>query len=402
MHTFKNNPEEVKRLKALLSYRLLDSLPEKDFDDITWLASTICETPVALVTLLDHRRQWFKSCVGLDTTETPRSISFCTHAIENPEEMMIVEDARKDERFKDNPLVTGDIQVIFYAGMPLVTPEGYAMGTLCVIDNKPRRLSAKQRESLKALAGQVVAQMELRKKIVLLEEQRKKLEEANEELERFSYVISHDLKSPLNNISALASLLEEDHKTELDSEGASILDHLVKAAFSARHLAEDVLGFARSMHATGHCHEEVNLYLLLEQVREMLPASDDCELRVDVPRELIIFSDRMALERILLNLLDNAAKYNDKPAGLIEVFYSREGENHLITISDNGPGIEKARQSLIFEAFRTLDRLDRYQQKGTGIGLYTVKKLTEKIGGRIALESEKGKGSKFTIVLPAV
>jgi len=154
---------ESRRLKVLWEYEVLDTVPEEMFDDLTELAASICEAPIALMSLVDEDRQWFKSAVGLTQHETCRDISFCAHAI-CESGLFIVPDTRRDARFKDNPLVTGAPKVRFYAGAPLVTPDGYALGTLCVLDRKPRRLTALQRRALELLARVVVTQLELRQR----------------------------------------------------------------------------------------------------------------------------------------------------------------------------------------------------------------------------------------------
>ena len=183
---------EVKRLDALQKYNILDTLPELSFDDITRLASHISRSPVALISLVDKERQWFKSKIGLDIEETARDISFCSHAILE-KDMLVVPDTLKDERFSDNPLVTGEHKIRFYAGSPLVTANGEALGTLCVIDRKPRNLSEEQMESLRALSRQVMDQLELRKHLDEQErhkqeliEYQKILEESNARLEAVS------------------------------------------------------------------------------------------------------------------------------------------------------------------------------------------------------------------------
>ena len=154
---------ETKRLKVLWQYEVLDTVPEEIFDDLTELAALICEAPIALISLVDEKRQWFKSKVGITVQETSRDASFCAYAI-TQNDVFIVPDATRDERFASNPLVTSDPRIRFYAGAPLVTPDGHALGTLCVIDKVPRELRPDQKQALRILARHVVSQLELRRR----------------------------------------------------------------------------------------------------------------------------------------------------------------------------------------------------------------------------------------------
>ena len=158
---------ELKRRESLASYAILDTDPEPSFDDLTHLASFICKTPIALIALVDEHRQWFKSRVGLSAEETSRDIAFCSHAILQSE-MFVVPDATQDARFRDNPLVGGDPHIRFYAGVPLINEEGFALGTLCVIDKQPRTLTDAETAALKALSRLVLGQMELRRNLMAL------------------------------------------------------------------------------------------------------------------------------------------------------------------------------------------------------------------------------------------
>src|SRR4051812_44428422 len=158
---------EIDRLSALYALDILDSAPEQDFDDIVQLAANVCGTPMSLVTLVDTDRQWFKAKVGTDLTETSRDLSFCAHAILSGD-LLVVPDATKDVRFADNAIVNVEGGIRFYAGAPLITTEGHALGTLCVMDSEPHRVDIEQLQALRALARQVTSQMELRRHAVAL------------------------------------------------------------------------------------------------------------------------------------------------------------------------------------------------------------------------------------------
>jgi GAF domain-containing protein len=158
-----NSGSEARRLKVLWQYDVLDTVPEEVFDDLTELAASICEAPIALISLVDEKRQWFKSTIGTTLKETSRDVSFCAHAIQQSG-LFIVPDATKDARFANNPLVKSEPKIRFYAGAPLITPDGYALGTLCVLDQVPRQLRPEQKRALTILARHVVSQLELRRR----------------------------------------------------------------------------------------------------------------------------------------------------------------------------------------------------------------------------------------------
>lgn len=222
--------DELQRLEALHSYEILDTGEEQVFDDLTQLAAHICGTPIALVSLIDETRQWFKSRVGLEATETSRDLAFCAHAILG-RDLFMVGDALEDERFADNPLVTGGPEVRFYAGAPLVDPNGRGLGTLCVIDKVPRELTTDQVAALGALSRQVVSQMQLRKALIDQQEwsahlltAKREAEEANRTKSRFLAHMSHELRTPLNAIIGFSNVVRK--KTTLDERNTMLLERI--------------------------------------------------------------------------------------------------------------------------------------------------------------------------------
>jgi anti-sigma regulatory factor (Ser/Thr protein kinase) len=203
--------DEQGRLRALRSYKILDTDPEKSFDDLTILASHICETPIALISLIDSERQWFKSHVGVELSETPRELAFCDRAIEQSD-LFIVPDATKDPRFSSNPFVVSEPKIRFYAGAPFKSSDGFTLGTLCVIDMVPRQLTAGQQNALLALSRQVQAQFELRKNLIEL---RAALQERDKaETERDQTVV--ELQQALEHVSRLSGLLPACSACKLD------------------------------------------------------------------------------------------------------------------------------------------------------------------------------------------
>lgn len=213
--------DEPERLAALHGYEVLDTPPEAEYDDIVRIASVICGTPIAVVSLIDEARQWFKARVGLEGSETPRDLAFCAHAILKPKELLVVPDATTDGRFADSPFVTGDPGIRFYAGAPLVAPGGTALGTLCVIDREPRELTAEQSDALRALSRQVMALLELRRALAELrrnEAERRwyerHLEDYQRELEEtISQLHSQSMTDPLTGLGnrrALQWKLDEE------------------------------------------------------------------------------------------------------------------------------------------------------------------------------------------------
>ncbi len=394
----KKSIKENERLKLLASYSILDTLPEIDYDNLTAIASEICQTPISLVSLIDEKRQWFKSHHGLEATETSRESAFCAHAINDPNNVFIVQDARKDERFHDNPLVTGDPHVIFYAGVPLVGPGGLPLGTLCIIDHEPKLLSQNQIASLKALSNQVMNLLELRKNKLDLEQAIETLEQSNNELEKFAYIAAHDLKSPLNNIVSLTNLFTENYAENIGSRGQEIIGLINHSSNKLKNLIDGLLEYSQSDSIMKESKSEVELSILIKEIAGLFTFENTCQITFKSNLS-ILFTNKTAIEQILINLVANAIKYNDKPVAEIEIEIIDRDNLYEISVSDNGPGILKEEQKKVFQIFETLLLNDRFGQRGNGIGLATVKKLVESLHGKIDIESEMGKGAKFIFTL---
>lgn len=209
MNIAKIPTNEKERLESLLSFDILDTEFENEYDEIVSLASNICNTPIALISLVDSHRQWFNSKIGLNVRETSRDITFCSHSLEL-NDILIINDTFDDSRFVDNPLVTGNPNIRFYAGAQLRTNDGNVLGTLCAIDRKPRNLDANQIQALKTLSKQVVTKFELRKSYVELQKHANNLDHQNRHKDKLFRVISHDLRSPFNSILGYTEILKED------------------------------------------------------------------------------------------------------------------------------------------------------------------------------------------------
>jgi len=384
---------EEARLRALHDYEILDTLPEKDFDDITMIASEVCQTPIALVSLVDEKRQWFKSHRGLDVSQTPREFAFCAFAILNPQEVMVVNNAHDDPRFIAHPLVDGDPHLNFYAGAPLVTPDGHTLGTLCVIDREPREISEEQTSTLQALANQVVSQLELRKALKQVRVSHAKLKRQNQELEQFAYIASHDLNEPLRTIDGLTSMLQTEYGDKLDEDGTTCLRYLLTG------LVSNLLEYSRIGSNDGLNEIEAEV-IVREVVEDLAGVILESGAHIEFQNLPKLYADRVELRILFQNLISNAIKYHKEDVLPKVVISCRATENDHwhFTVTDNGIGINPSYQRRIFVIFQ---RLHTHNQiKGTGIGLAHCKKIVETRGGRIWVESELDKGSQFHFTWP--
>ena len=391
---FPDNEED--RLEAVKQYNLLDTLPESDFDNITSLVANICDVPISLITLLDTDRNFLKSHHGVSMSESPREISFCGHAILSEEPIFIVENANEDKRFHDNPIVE-NFKVSFYAGVPLVNPEGFPLGTLCVYDMTPRTISEEQKESLIILAKQVVNLFDLRLKNMLLEKSLIALEERNTSIQSFANKISHDLKSPLANITSLSNLFKQEIKQEHPEISLEYLNYIEESADTLRAYIDGVLKHYKSEKLIEGGKKDTTLDSIFQDIKTILTLHDDNFKLLN--KASLSKTKKAALQQILLNLVDNGFKYNTNPAPLVTIDYSEDDTHHIFYVKDNGIGITPDKQAIMFDLFSTAHDEDKNGNKGTGIGLYTVKSLINKMGGTIKVDSSTHSGTTFTFTV---
>ncbi len=331
-------------------------------------------------------------------SETSRDVAFCAHAMLGENDIMVVEDARKDKRFHDNPLVTNDPNLVFYAGAVLKTADGLPLGTLCVLDTKPRQLSLEQLHALRTIAKQVMYRFELQKKQTQLLELSSELQKKNEELSRFAYVAAHDLKTPLTTIDALINLVQQEHIDRVDEEGKKILDFIKNSSDRLNRMVEGLLKFSRLENTDISNKKPIDLKNLIQYLKKISGSKIPVKFKLNTTLDEVILNDTL-LDQILMNLVNNAIKYNNKDVVEIELGVSETDSHYWFYVKDNGPGISEENLTKLFTLFETIATEDRFGEKGNGIGLATVKSLTEKNKGSVSVESIIGEGTTFKFSL---
>jgi signal transduction histidine kinase len=389
---------ETDRLAALYDLDVLDTPPEREFDDIVALASTVCGVPMSLVSLVDEDRQWFKARIGTDAHETSRDVSFCAHAILG-RDLMVVPDARNDTRFSDLPAVRQDPGVRFYAGAPLVTTDGHALGTLCVVDVEPRRLTVEQLQALRALSRQVTAQLELRRYATALSHTTARLQELERRKDDLAHLVGGELRAPLRDLAAYLEILGDTghHDGELAAD-------LGRAA--AAHVCgmRDLLGHLNSLADVGRAPEalrmrEVDLTRLtrhaVESIRPIAATKRISILNRATGPALPVIADPVRLEQVIMHLLFAAVKYTPVD-GRVRIGTEEEsGPAVRLDDLDVGAGHPDLFPHLYYGAIAAAPDLPQEDR-----GLAVAKRILDAHHATVALSDRPGDGTSLHVVFP--
>lgn len=388
---------EEERLRYLDELQILDTLEEAAYDDLTFLAAQICNTPIALVSLVDRERQWFKSHHGLDAHETPRNIAFCAHAILT-DETLVIEDTLRDKRFFDNPLVTGAPEVKFYAGAPLILRDNIHVGTLCVIDQQARSLDSSQRRALEALARQVVSQLELRLQL----QAAARLDQTKDE---FISMVNHELRTPLTAINGALSLLNNGVAGSLPSKAVTLVDVAHRNGERLLNIVNDILDVAKleagKMKLQMQGIELVPFLQKALDLNRMFYEGQGCRAVLHLAptsASLRVLGDEQRLLQVMSNLISNAAKFS-RAGDQIEISFQREQGKVTVSVTDHGIGISADDQKYLFTKFKQLENQTHTKAPGTGLGLNICKLIIEQHGGSIVCESIPQQATSFRFTL---
>lgn len=404
-----NNPEsplphnESERLAALKRYNILDTLPEDAFDDATKLVAYICDVPIAHISFIDENRQWFKSEIGLGVSEVPREITFCRYTILDSK-MVEIQDTFLNERFKNDPNVVGGLKVRFYAGIPLTTPDGYNIGTICAIDHISKELNESQINVLSIVAKHVIYQLELITKNIELAGQKKIVQRAVLAKDNFLANMSHEIRTPLNAIMGFTDLLRQ---TNLNTVQRDYVDSMQIAQENLLLIVNDILDLSKieSGNLTIDAqpfHLKNTLKHIYDLLKVKVPAAVEFNLFLDADMPEIVIGDQGRLNQILVNLIGNALKFTEDGDVTVSVKNVAETEDSYslkFTIKDTGIGIPEKKLQHIFERFTQAEESTTRRFGGTGLGLNIVKQLIELQNAEIQVKSKLGRGSEFFFVL---
>jgi signal transduction histidine kinase/CheY-like chemotaxis protein len=391
---------ESERLDILKRYsNMLEALPGYAFDDATSLVSYICGVPIAYIAFIDENRQWFKSEIGLGFSIVPREITFSRYTIMDSS-LVEIQDTLLNERFKDDPDVKGGLKIRFYAGMPLITPDGHAVGVLCAADHEPRSLNENQKRALHIVARHVITTLELGIKNNELLRQKKIAESAVLAKESFLANMSHEIRTPLNAIIGFTELLSG---TPLDKQQQAFIQDVQTAGENLLLIVNDILDLSK-IESGGLSLEKqpFNLKKSLRHVYDLLKVktADGVEFNLFLDAELpdVITGDQGRLNQIMVNLAGNALKFTNEGEVTISVKNKGETEDSYtirFSVKDTGIGIPKEHLESIFERFTQGQEDTTRKFGGTGLGLSIVKELVKLHDSKIQVKSREGAGSEF-------
>jgi signal transduction histidine kinase len=388
------------RLQDLYSLGILDTPEEDEFSDIVELASRICKTPISLISLVDYSRQWFKAKVGINATETPRDISFCGHAIVMDNDFFEVPDAMKDIRFLDNPLVTGEPNIRYYAGVQLISKKGFHIGMLCVNDTKPNKLTDEQIFALKVLGNHVAKLLDLRITKKQSDEKSKKIESQNEVLQRMLSIIAHDVRGPIGSLKQIfelseANMLDPTSKQELLNLSKFQIDNVLTLLNNLVEWGKIKLEDRKN----GNEHVKVKATVDHEINNISLAATLKNNTVLNLVEESVeLHIDPDMLQFIIRNLLTNANKFTKE--GKIIIFSDRDEQYTKLTLNDTGIGMTKQMVENLLQKNDMVTTPGTNNEKGSGIGFKLIKEFMENIGGKIEITSEVGKGTSVNLYFP--
>lgn len=394
---------EDQRLATLREYRILDTAPDERFDRLTAFAADLFGVPVALISLIDSERQWFKSHHGLPVSESPRSISFCAHTILD-DEPLVIEDAAEHALFRHSPLVNGNPGLRFYAGVALTAADGQRLGTLCVGDSRPRHFPDHDVVRLQHLAAIASDELELHRARIQAEEAVAAQTSANQLKRQLLSSMNHEFRTPLNAILGFSQILEMNMGQRLGREELEYVGAMKAAGETLLRLSDGMMTMAQiEAEAVPFGIEAMGAQSLVEEVYALhLPAAT--LNRVTFIRRACISAARLQADhrhllRILGNFISNAFKFT-APGGEVTLGCASEDGRVIFYVDDTGCGIPAARQREAFQAFNRLGR-EGSTVAGLGLGLAIASRLALAMQGEIGFESREGVGSRFWVSFPA-
>ena len=391
--TIAHSEVEQERIKSLKKYDILDTPPDGSFDRITKLAAKLLDVPIAIVTLVDTDRIWFKSRYGLDVQQIGRDPGLCASAILS-DELYEVDDTLTDPRTLANPLVASGFGLRFYAAVPLKVRDGYNLGTLCVLDKKPRHLTQLQKETLEYLADILIDQLELRLSA----------RTANYQQNQLLNIAAHDLKNPLTTISVWADLAQQAKNDPAQVE--MMCERIKQSGKKMERLINDLLETARKEAGKIHLRfAATDLAAVVESVvntNHILANRKNLKLKIDILDHPMVYADEEKLTEIADNLINNAIKYSPGNKNITVTVSEKNGQG-ILQVQDEGQGLTEDDKINLFQRFVTLSATPTGGETSSGLGLSIVKSLVEAHRGDIKVKSDgKDKGALFIVELPLV